>query len=173
MGLKGGWVSAVWGGRSRGWEQLSVATPAKLRKESASYSLENPLFPFVILFSLTPSSLCVCLSNLSRSLSSPHCPSLLSPPPGAQQSGSDDVCSLGPSPPPALHPDLLSSAVEYFLSSARASPRLASFSSLLFLSPHLSDLRLCHLFLAYRSLPSRVWNVAWSDAEHLGTSIVN
>lgn len=62
-------------------------------------------------------------------------------PPGAQQSGSDDVCSLGPSPPPALRPDLLSSAVEYFLSSARASPRFIF--HFLFLSPHLSDLRLC------------------------------
>lgn len=89
-------------------------------------------------------------------------------PPGAQQSGSDDVCSLGPSPPPALHPDLLSSAVEYFLSSARASPRFIFLPSLPVAAPVRPQA--LPLFLAYRSLPSRVWNVAWSDAEHLGTS---
>lgn len=140
MGLKGGWVSAVWGGSSRGWEQLSVATPAKLSKESASYSLENPLFPFVILFSLTPSSLCVCLSNLSLSLLSPLSVSVVAPP--VLSRAAVMMCVLWA----LLLPQrsiLTSSPLQLSTSCPQLAPRLASFSSLLFLSPHLSDLRLC------------------------------
>lgn len=138
MGLKGGWVSAVWGGSSRVWEQLL----AKLWKESASYSLENPVFPFVILFSLTPSSLCVCLSFfLSLSLLSPLSVSVVGPPPVVSRAAVM-MCVLWA----LLLPQrsiLTSSPLQLSTSCPQLAPRFASFSSLLFLSPHLSDLRLC------------------------------
>lgn len=127
MGLKGGWVSAVWGGCSRGREQLL----AKLWKESASYSLENPVFPFIILFSLTPSSLCVCLSFfLSLSLLSPLSVSVVGPPRWSAERQWWCVFS-GPfsSPSAPSWPPLLCSWVLPVLSSRLASLHFPLFSS--------------------------------------------
>lgn len=119
-------------------EKRHRQTPAKAKvltspdESPLATSQPHPLPLYILMYSKSRKIQRFCFSSCSHSrcpqsvrLSS-FLPSLLPtvclccPPTGGQQSDSDDGCSLSSSPPPALHPDHLPTAVEYFLSSARA-----------------------------------------------------